>query len=300
MKSDNGNLSRREALGALAGLGLFALSGSSALAAAGKKRGKRNAAAPVARKGGIALQMYTMREPAKKDLADTLKKCREMGWQNVQWSGMPNLPAEKIREALDAAGLKCIAAHIAIEDFEKDFDANVKFWKTVGANDIAPGGMMKDCKESLEAWKNGCKRLDTVGAKLRDVGMRLSYHNHSWEFEKFPGDDRPKLEILLQSTTNVNSELDVAWAYHAGVDPAAFIRKYKGRCPTLHIKDGVNKEKNKFEFKPLGQGEVKLLDVFAAGRETGAEWYIYEQDGGQGSPFDYAKVSYEFMKKNFP
>ena len=94
----------------------------------------------------MALQLYTLRDPAKKDLADTLKKAREMGWEYVQWSGMPNLPAEKIREALDTAGLKAIAAHVGIEPFEKDFDANVKFWKTVGVKDLAPGGMMNDCK----------------------------------------------------------------------------------------------------------------------------------------------------------
>ena len=52
---------------------------------------------------GIALQLYTMREPAKTDLAGMLKRVREMGWEYVQWSGMPSLPAHQIRAALDAA-----------------------------------------------------------------------------------------------------------------------------------------------------------------------------------------------------
>ena len=38
---------------------------------------------------GFAMQLYTMREPAKKDLAGTLKKVREIGFKYVQWSGMP-------------------------------------------------------------------------------------------------------------------------------------------------------------------------------------------------------------------
>ena len=53
-------------------------------------------------------------------------------------------------------------------------------------------------------------------------------------------------------------------------------------------------------FKPLGQGEVNWKETFAAGRESGVAWYIYEQDGGAGSPFDYAQASYEFLKKNAP
>lgn len=287
MNSPSRRCSRREALGAL---GILALTSHSLLsvAATNKKR-------------AMALQMYTLRDPAKKDLADTLKKVREMGWEYVQWSGMPNLPADKIRASLDTAGLKAIAAHTGVEPFEKDFDTNLKFWKTVGVTDLAPGGMMNDCKATLKDWLNGARRLDEVGAKLHQAGLRLSYHNHSFEFEKFPDDDRRKLDILMQSTKpeNLNAELDLAWAYVAGVDPAAYIRKYKGRCPLVHAKDVVKaKNGKKQQFKPLGQGELNWSEIFAAGDEAGIEWYIYEQDSGEGSPFDFTHASYEFLLKH--
>ena len=74
--------------------------------------------------GGIALQLYTMREPARQDLAGTLKRVRDIGWEYVQWSGMPPLPARTIRDALDAARLKAVAAHCKIESFEEDFDGD--------------------------------------------------------------------------------------------------------------------------------------------------------------------------------
>ena len=172
-------LSRREAMAAM---GVLALSAKLAGAADDVTENKFK---------GIALQLYTLRVPAKDDLAGTLKKVREMGWEYVQWSGMPDLPAQGIRDALDAAGLKAISAHIGIEGFEQDFEGQVAFWKTVGNTDVAPGGMMGDCKDSLEAWKRGAVRLDAVGAKLREAGMRLSYHNHDSELGKFDGDDRP-------------------------------------------------------------------------------------------------------------
>ena len=252
------------------------------------------------KKRSMALQLYTLRDPAKEDLAGTLKKVREMGWEYVQWSGMPNLPAEKIREALDTAGLKAIAAHIGIEPFEKDFAANVKFWQTVGVKDLAPGGMMNDCKASLKDWLNGARRLDELGAKLRSLGLRLSYHNHNFEFGKFPDDDRRKLDILMATTKpeNLKAEIDLAWAYVAGADPAACIRKYKGRCPLVHAKDVVKaRNGKKQQFKPLGQGELNWPEIFTAGDEAGIEWYIYEQDSGEGSPFDFAHASYEFLAR---
>jgi len=277
--------SRREAIGAL---GSLALTSSALLSAAASK------------KRAMALQLYTLRDPARKDLADTLKKAREMGWEYVQWSGMPDLPAERIREALDTAGLKAIAAHVSIEPFEKDFDENVKFWKTVGSKDLAPGGMMNDCKATLKDWLTGARRLDDLGAKLRAAGLRLSYHNHAFEFGKFPDDNRHKLDILMESTkpANLGAELDLAWAFVAGADPATCIRTYQGRCPVVHAKDVVKaKDGRKQAFKPLGQGELNWPEIFAAGDEAGIEWYVYEQDSGEGSPFDYTHASYEFLVK---
>lgn len=286
MGFDIQKMTRREALAAL---GMMALATRTSF-------GATEATAPKG--GGIALQLYTMRDPAKKDLVGTLKKCREMGWEYVQWSGMPNLPAEKIREALEAADLKIVACHVPMEPFEKDFEKEVKFWKTVGCKDIAPGGMMNENKKDLQAWLKGCERLEAIGAKLKEAGMRLSYHNHDWELQKFEGDPRTKLDILMETTKNVNMELDVAWAFVAGVDPAAYLLKYKGRCPVIHIKD-MAVDGKKRQFKPLGQGQVPLKEVIKAGREAGVEWFVYEQDAGEGSPFGYVQASYDWLKKNF-
>lgn len=249
----------------------------------------------------MALQLYTLSGPASKDLAGTLKKVRDMGWEYVQWSGMPNLSADQIRGALDTAGLKAVSAHIDVEPFEKDFDGNVKFWKTVGVETLGPGSMMNDCRNTLQDWLRGARRLDALGAKLRAAGLGFSYHNHAFEFETFPGDSRPKLDILLESTKpeNLQAELDLAWVYVGGADPATYLRKCKGRCPMIHAKDVVRAKDGKpMQFKPLGQGELDWDGIFAAGDEAGVQWYIYEQDSGEGSPFDYVQASYEFLAKH--
>lgn len=285
-------ISRRDSL---AVLGMLAATSQVSFAAAGAKE----KAEPQ-----IALQLYTMRDPAKQDLPGTLKKIREMGWKYVQWSGMDgSLSAEKIREELDKAGLKAVAAHTGVEGFENDFDNQVKFWKTVGVSAVGPGGMMGDCQGSLEAWLKGCKRLDAVGAKLREVGMKLTYHNHSSEFEKFEGDPRTKEDILLESTNpeNVFAEFDVAWILAAKQDPAAYLRKYKGRSYTMHAKDYANNPKDgKNHLVALGTGDVNWPDVFAAAREVGVTWIVYEQDTCSEGIFEAAKISYDFLLKNFP
>lgn len=284
-------ITRRQAIGSL---GLFGLATQVGLSAEKKK-------SAAAKTPGIALQLYTLRDEAKKDLNGTLKRAADMGWRYVQWSGMPALPADQIRAALDAAGLRCIACHTGMEAFEKDFDKEVAFWKMVGCRDVAPGGMMKDCLSSLEAWKSGAKRLDAIGAKLRSVGMRLSFHNHQMEFEKFPGDVRTKYDILMAETkpANLGGELDIAWALAAGVDPVGLIRGVlRGRCPVVHAKDVVpSPADKKHTLVALGQGAVDWKGVFAAGREAGIEWYVYEQDRGAGTPWEFTRASFEFLSK---
>lgn len=284
-------LSRREALAAMGALAVSA--GVGTRAAVAQTEGKAVK--------GIALQLYTLRDPAKQDLAGTLKKVRDMGWEYVQWSGMPGLPAEQIREALDTAGLTAVSAHVGIEPFETDFDNQVAFWQTVGNKDVAPGGMMRDCQDSLESWKRGAARLDAVGAKLRGVGMRLSYHNHDHEFKTFDGDNRTKMDILMDETSpeNLFAEVDTAWVGVAGVDPAEYLLKVKGRCPVIHVKDFEGgKRLGRVRFCAVGKGDMKWDKVFPAANEAGVEWYVYEQDSTTGDIFEDAKASFEFMSKN--
>lgn len=251
---------------------------------------------------GIAIILYTVREPAQKDLRGTLKEVREAGFEFVQWSGMPPLPAEEIRAALDEAGLAAIAGHCAVEPWEEDFEKELQFWRTIGTTDVAPGGMMNDCKEDLDAWRRGVRRLDVLGTRLRNDGIRFSYHNHAWEFERFEGDDRYKLDILYEETdrNHLFCELDLAWVQHGGEDPAEYIRKYAGRCPVLHAKDLTEKvdERGIPEFTPLGQGILDWPEVFKASSESGVEWLVYEQDTHQGDPLESVRESYAFLKKS--
>ena len=292
MNSNTSNLSRREALGAL---GLLALSCKTGLSASPET------AATKKRPKGIAIQLYTVRDPAKKDLDGTLKKLRDMGWEYVQWSGMPNLSGDKIRAALDAAQLKAISAHVAIEPFEKDFDAAAHTWKEVGVDHLAIGSMMKECTANVEAWLRGVKRLAAVGAKLREEGIRFAYHTHAPDFQKFPADPRRKIDIMLESApaTDLKAEFDVAWVLAGGASPADYLRKYKGRSPVIHVKDIKPLAKGgKVQFTPLGQGAQNWKEVITAAHESGVEWLAYEQDSGQGSPFDWARESLDFLNKN--
>ncbi|MBQ5790245.1 MAG: hypothetical protein IIW01_08135, partial [Thermoguttaceae bacterium] len=73
-------------------------------------------AAPVkpVKKVPLALQVYSLREYAAKDLAGTMKKIAEMGYEGVEFAGYYGKSAKEVRKALDDAGLKAISTHLGV------------------------------------------------------------------------------------------------------------------------------------------------------------------------------------------
>jgi sugar phosphate isomerase/epimerase len=248
-----------------------------------------------------AIILYTVRDAAAEDLPGTLKRVREIGFEYVQWSGMPDLPASEIRAHLDEAGLRAIAGHYPVESFEKDHARGVEHWKTIGAKDVAPGSMMESCRTSLEAWRGGMRRIEALGKKLQRDGIRLSYHNHAFEFDRFEGDPRYPLDILYAevSPAYLRAELDTAWIHVGGEDPAAYLRKYAGRCPVVHAKDTRSERGDRNPcFTALGQGALDWEAIIRAATEADVEWLVYEQDTCSGDIFDSVADSYDFLQKN--
>ena len=114
----------------------------------------------------------------------------------------------------------------------------------------------------------------------------------------------------------IKTELDVCWVKYAGEDPAAYIRKYAGRCPVVHLKDyvgvkgdtapyaligideGEKKDTQAFEFRPVGYGCQDVQSVLEAGIESGAQWFVVEQDMSVGrTPLEAAEMSIGTLKK---
>jgi len=254
------------------------------------------------REPGIAMILYTVREPAKRSFLNTLHRVRDSGFEYVQWSGMPDLPADEIRRSLDVAGLTTIAGHCTLESFEWDFEKAVQFWHTLGVRDLALASMMEDCRDSLEGWRRGLARICAVAQRLRDEGIRFSYHNHDFEFERFAEDARCKMDILLDETPAelVHAEFDTAWVSIGKADPATYLRRHAGRCPIVHVKD--HKPLADPDGRPvlteLGNGVLDWPNILAAARESGVEWLIYEQDETERDVFESCRISFEFLRKH--
>lgn len=265
----------------------------------------------------VGIQVYSVREEAEKDFAKTMKELKEIGYDYVELAGLYGIPAAKIREILDQNGLKAISAHVPYADMIADIDQVIRDYSIIGVECIAVPYMEEDGRPNAPKFAQTIENITKIGQKCKEAGIQLVYHNHDFEFVTMP-DGSFGLDYLYDhvSADLLATELDTCWIKVAGQDPAAYVRKYKGRAPIVHLKDfykegnpqnlyeliGIETEKAEedtgvFEFRPVGYGMQDWLPILEASVEASARYVVVEQDESVGrSRMEAAKLSREYLR----
>jgi len=146
-----------------------------------------------------------------------------------------------------------------------------------------------------EGYRRFAQDASEIGRQLHEAGLTFSYHNHSFEFERFG--KRTGLDIIFEESDAryLQAEIDTYWVQHGGGDPAAWIRKVKGRMPVVHLKDMVIVDRKQV-YAEVGEGNLNWSAILEACREAGVEWYAVEQDTCQRDPFESLAISFRNLK----
>lgn len=244
----------------------------------------------------MCIQLYSVRtvlgdSASYADNHETaLRELAEMGYTDVEAANYRDgkfygVSPEQFRSDCNAAGLNPLSSHASyrLSDEEvknHDFTAAMEWWdKAIEAHKAA--GMTYivtpwyKVPASMEEAQTIADYHNRIGEKCAAAGLRYGYHTHSHEFQKIPGTDTVWIEYFMDNTKPENMfwQLDTFWAVKAGVSPVAYIKKYAGRFPLLHVKD----------LYELGQsGMVDLRPIFNAA-EPALEGFVVEQEGTDGS-----------------
>lgn len=266
----------------------------------------------------VAYQVYSAREDAARDLDSVLGSLKAMGYDGVEFAGFYGYTAKQVKEMLDKHGLVAISSHVPFVQIEADMFGVIADHQTIGCKHIAVPYLDDQTRPGAPGFAHAIAVMHKFGRLLKEAGMTLLYHNHDFEFVKMCG--IYGLDFLYQAVPAdvLKTELDVCWVKYAGEDPAAYIRKYAGRCPVVHLKDFVGrksedgsnpyaligldenekKDTQAFEFRPFGYGCQDVEAVVTAGVESGAEWFVVEQDLSIGrTPLEAAEMSIGTLKK---
>ena len=247
----------------------------------------------------VAAQMYTLREFTKTpaDIARSLKRVAKIGYRAVQLSGLGPIEPADVKKICDDEGLTICATHIGYERMRDETSSVIDEHNILDCKYPAIGGLPKEYREDGAAgFIKFAKEASEVARRLSDSGLTFGYHNHSFELEKFNG--RTALDILLEESDPevFQFEIDLYWIQHGGADPAAWVRKVRGRGDLVHVKDMEMKGREQL-FSEVGEGNMNWPSILEACREAGTRWYIVEQDRCQRDPFESLAISFRNLRE---
>ena len=128
--------------------------------------------------------------------------------------------------------------------------------------------------------RSAARRMSTLGAEARQLGTRLSLHNH---FDS-PVMHRADFDVFYEAAEpgQVGLTLDTAHLAKSGVaDIAEVIRSFAGVIDNFHLKDFADGQ-----WRVLGEGDIAFGPVFEAIRAIGYDGWVStdEESGGEMIP----------------
>ncbi len=263
----------------------------------------------------IALQLYSVRGDMADDFEGTLKKVKKLGYEGVEFAGLFGKSGAEVKALCDEIGLKPISAHIPFVDMISN-PSILETYAEIGCEFAVIPYLTEEYRPGKPKFAEVIEGAKLLGEKARELGMKLCYHNHDFEFVKIDGEYA--LDILYKEVpaSLLQTQLDTCWVNVGGENPAEYLRKYKGRAEILHLKDfigektdnmyaliGIDEDEKKdtegkFELRPLGQGVQDFPAILDAAKDAGVRWIVVEQDEPSmgKTPLECAEVSINYLK----
>ena len=232
----------------------------------------------------LALQLYVF---AKSGLPtpEVLVQAKAAGYSAVEGG----VGAVFAQQCVDA-GVIHAGAHTALNAFPT-YEACVETKAVSGVIDIVNSGVLRWGDLQAEDYRRAVPLLNEHGKRLRELGLRLSYHNHEFEFAKLP-EGCTGMDILLDGLDPGAVELcvDLGWVHIGGVDPVAFLRTHGARIGVVHLRDHDGTD-----WVPLGRGKIDLRGIAAElAKLPSVRRIVVEQDPHE-RPAEQARISREWL-----
>jgi sugar phosphate isomerase/epimerase len=252
----------------------------------------------------LSVQLYSVRDQIKSDLPGTLKRVRDIGFENVETAFWPDgISVQQAAKYLKDAGLSVSSAHIEIPVV----DNKQIFLDTAAAYNCRKmiwHGWPEDKRySSMSGTLELVSIYNEAGKFARANGLEFGLHNHWWEYRN-KIDGRYVYEVLMENLdTDIFFEVDTYWVKVAGQDPAKIVEKMGARAPLLHIKDGPAQwndqlpKDNPDPMTAVGKGMQNFPAIVAAA-DGNTEWMVVEMDKTSGDVFVALKESFDYLVSN--
>ncbi len=253
------------------------------LAAAGESNSQRN---------GIGLQLWTVRNQLADDVKGTLKAVADAGYKQVELMNVID-SVDLVKRAKDL-GLEVRSAFFNWETIANPSNQDapsiekiIEVANEFGLEYLVFGYIGKSSRDTADKLKAITESANKAAEKISAAGMKMSYHNHSFEFEVLE-EKKTGFEILMDGFDDklINFELDVFWAAIGGWDPIKTMNRLGKRLGQIHLKDlkagqGVIYDEGQVAheaFQEVGDGTLNMKRIMRVADKHGVKQFHVEQD----------------------
>jgi len=243
----------------------------------------------------VGIQLYTLRDAAKQDLARTLADIAALGYNDVEMlGGMGNFGASptQVKQMLDRNGLRAPSTHVGTNVLDQ-LDRALDDAHVIGHQYIVVASLPEDQAKTLDDYRRWADKFNEAGAKTKRAGIWFGFHDEANDFAKVDGKVLyDELAARIDSSV-VRLQLDTGNLGVAGGDPIEYMQRYRDKYWQFHIKDvprlGAPSDTE------LGKGVIDFKKLLGMIDHIDEKHLYVEQESYPGNPIDSARVDYKYL-----
>src|SRR5688572_2908532 len=245
----------------------------------------------------VGIQLYSLRDDARRDLERTLAAIAAIGYKDIELLGSMNnfgMPPARLRTILDRNGLRAPSTHVsgnALADFDRQLDDA----STLGHRYVIVASLPISGPRTVDDYRRWADRLNESGKRARERDLWIGFHNHANDLAPIGG--VVPYDVLLERTDPaiVRMQLDTGNLAMASRDPHEYMKRFGSRYWLFHIKDvprlGATHDAE------LGTGAIDFARLLASIDRIDDKHLFVEQETYPGTPLESVRRDYEYIAK---
>lgn len=263
----------------------------------------------------LGVNLITVQEQLKTDPQGTLKAIADMGYKTVEMT-RAELPG--LLPMCKDLGLAVPSAHFEYAILSNEWTnyggapprkgynltAALAEAKKAGLEYVVIPSISAKERAGMGMYIRVAQQLNKAGEQAKKIGVKIAYHNHSFEFRKFG--QHTGFDILMNNLEPelASVEFDPFWVMIGNQDPVPLMRKHAKQLRLIHLKDmrmytnpTFNDDVPPEAFRAIGTGILDIALTMNSAHNAGVSHYFVELDRFVGDPMEGLKQSYDYLQK---
>lgn len=230
----------------------------------------------------IGAQIYSLRAQIKTEagVIKAFEYLKKIGAETVELAAMPKMSEGTLSALSKRTGVKIISSHSSFSDIRKNIKSLIAEHLACGAEYIGISGIPIKYVRSRRGAQKFVKIMNEAASESVKSGIKMIYHNHSFEFKKKYLNGETLFDTLLNGfSENVKFCLDCYWADNAGANVPSLIEKLGEKLSILHCKDlPEGGTVNGYKMCAPGRGILDYAAYLTAAKKVGCRHALVELD----------------------